>query len=163
MDISTPAIFSKKWLLAYMLTAAGMTIGSKVKMLLDVTPGPFIIYAYAIILFYAIFLRALEDNVRATCGDLIQECIVVGYGRPSPTLVVEALSNMDEEKLKKDIIQATRPFNSRRYMHERIVSEKMIIVVPPNSLPRTASKGNIRRRAVEEAYKTKLDEIYAKA
>lgn len=48
-------------------------------------------------------------------------------------------------------------------MHERIVSEKNIIVVPPNSLPRTGSKGNIRRRAVEEVYKAKLDEIYAQA
>jgi predicted PilT family ATPase len=87
---------------------------------------------------------------------------VVGYGRPSPTLVVEVPAGMDEEKLKRDIIRAIRPFNSRRYMHERIVSEKMVIVVPPNSLPRTASKGNIRRRAVEEAYKKELDEIYAK-
>jgi hypothetical protein len=47
-------------------------------------------------------------------------------------------------------------------MPERIVSEKMVIVVPPNSLPRTTSKGNIRRRAVDEANKAKLiDEIYA--
>jgi hypothetical protein len=69
---------------------------------------------------------------------------------------------VDEERTNRDIIRAIRPFNSRRYMHERIVSEKMVIVVPPNSLPRTASKGNIRRRAVEEAYKVKLDEIYAK-
>lgn len=68
---------------------------------------------------------------------------------------------MDHEELKKEIIRATRPFNSRRYLHEQIISEKMIVVVPPNALPRTSSKGNIRRKAVEEAYKEQIDAIYA--
>jgi hypothetical protein len=107
--------------------------------------------------------RAIEDNVRATCADIVEECIVVGYGRPSPTLIVEAPSNVDQDKLKCDIIRATHPFNYRRYIHERISSEKMIIVVPPNSLPRTASKGNIGGKAVEEAYKDQLNEIHASA
>jgi hypothetical protein len=68
---------------------------------------------------------------------------------------------MDYEELKREIIRATRPFNSRRYLHEQIISEKMVVVVPPNSLPRTGSKGNIRRKAVEEAYQSQLDAIYA--
>jgi hypothetical protein len=92
---------------------------------------------------------------------MIGECVVVGYGRPSPVLVVEAPVDVDQEMLKKKIIAATHPFNSRRYMHERISSEKMILVVPPNTLPRTSAKGNIRRKSVEEAYKCQLDEIYS--
>ncbi|KAH7883690.1 acetyl-CoA synthetase-like protein [Phlebopus sp. FC_14] len=105
--------------------------------------------------------KAIEDNVRATCGDLIEECIVVGTGRPSPALFVEPAFGVDQDKLKRDIVRKTRPFHSRRYLHERITSPELIIIVPSKSLPRTATKGNIRRRAVEEAYKTQLDQIYA--
>lgn len=94
------------------------------------------------------------------CGSLIAECIVVGAGRPSPVLFVEPAVDMDHEKLKKDIIRKTRQFHARRYLHERICSANMIVVVPRNSLPRTATKGNIRRKAVEEAYRTQLDAIY---
>ncbi|KIJ68334.1 hypothetical protein HYDPIDRAFT_81995 [Hydnomerulius pinastri MD-312] len=105
--------------------------------------------------------KAIEDNVRATCGDLIDECIVVGTGRPSPALFVEPAPGVDHDKLKRDIIRRTRPFHSRRYLHERISSPELIFIVSPKSLPRTATKGNIRRRAVEDAYKTRLDEAYA--
>ncbi|KIK71118.1 hypothetical protein GYMLUDRAFT_52257 [Collybiopsis luxurians FD-317 M1] len=105
--------------------------------------------------------KAIEDNVRAMCGGQIAECIVVGTGRPSPVLFVEPVVEVDDhEKLKKEIIRKTRHFHSRRYLHERIASTKMIIVVPRNTLPRTATKGNIRRKAVEEAYQSQLDEIY---
>jgi len=104
--------------------------------------------------------KAIEDNVRSTCGDLISECVVVGNGRPSPTIFVEPMGNVDMEKLKRDIIRRTRHFHSRRYLHERIVSTKYVIIVPRNTLPRTATKGNIRRRAVEEAFKTELDRVY---
>ena len=37
----------------------------------------------------------------------------------------------------------------------------MIVIVPRQSLPRTATKGNIRRKAVEEAYKTEIDRIFS--
>ncbi|CAL1695367.1 unnamed protein product [Somion occarium] len=104
--------------------------------------------------------KAIEDNVRATCGDLISECIVVGNGRPSPALFVEAKDDTSEEKLKKLILRRTRHFHSRRYLHERITSPEFIFVVPKNTLPRTATKGNIRRRAVEEAFREKLDAVY---
>ena len=105
--------------------------------------------------------RAIEDNIRATCGDLIEECIVVGTGRPSPALFVEPVAGIDHTKLKREIIRKTRPFHNRRYLHERITSPELIIVVPPKSLPRTVTKGNIRRRAVEEAYQAHLDDIYS--
>jgi hypothetical protein len=90
----------------------------------------------------------------------VSQCVVVGYGRPSPTLFVEPAVEMDHGQLKTQIFRATRPFNSRRYLHEQIISEKMIVVVPQKALPRTASKGNIRRKAVEEAYKSQLDALY---
>lgn len=94
------------------------------------------------------------------CGSLISECIVVGTGRPSPVLFVESTAGVDETKLKKDIWRKIRQFHRRRYIHESITSADMIIVVPLGSLPRTASKGNIRRKAVEEEYKTQLDKLF---
>lgn len=125
--------------------------------------------------------RAIEDNVRATCGDLVDECIVVGTGRPSPALFVEPATEMDHEKLKREIVRRTRAFHARRYLHERISDPELVIIVEKKTLPRTAvsrpeasavrkncnadylsiqTKGNIRRKAVEEAYKDLLDEIY---
>lgn len=104
--------------------------------------------------------RAIEENARMTCGDLIADCIVVGNYRPSPVLFVEPKADVDLEKLKKDIIRRTRHFHSRRYLHERIISANFIVVVPKHTLPRTASKGNIRRKAVEESFKIQLDCIY---
>ncbi|TFK36149.1 hypothetical protein BDQ12DRAFT_737217 [Crucibulum laeve] len=104
--------------------------------------------------------KAIEDNVRTTCGSLIAECIVVGSGRPSPVMFIEPAVDMDHDKLKKDIIRKTRQFHSRRYLHERITSTDMIVVVPRLTLPRTATKGNIRRKAVEDAFKTQIDKIF---
>jgi hypothetical protein len=105
--------------------------------------------------------RAIEDNVRSTCGHLIEECVVVGTGRPSPTLFVEPAANVDLKKLKKEIIQRTRQFHSRRYVHERITSMDLIVMVARNTLPRTLTKGNIRRKAVEETFKAHLDGLYS--
>ncbi|KAJ7724912.1 hypothetical protein B0H16DRAFT_1782741 [Mycena metata] len=107
--------------------------------------------------------KAIEDNARAMCGNLISECIVVGNGRPNPILVVEPGTDMDHQKLRIEIIRKTRQFHSRRYIHERITSPEMVIVVPRSSLPRTATKGNIRRKAVEEQYKTQIDTIFSKS
>ncbi|KAI8972831.1 acetyl-CoA synthetase-like protein [Trametes punicea] len=109
--------------------------------------------------------RAIEENVRQTCGELINECIVVGNGRPSPALFVEPAQGvqMDEARLRREIIRRTRHFHSRRYLHERITSAKMVVVVPRGTLPRTATKGNVRRRAVEEMFKAELDTMFASA
>jgi hypothetical protein len=97
------------------------------------------------------------------CGNLISECIVVGTGRPNPILVVEPGTDMEHEKLRTDIIRKIRQFHSRRYLHERITSAEMVIVVPRGSLPRTATKGNIRRKAVEDVYKTQIDKIFSRS
>ncbi|KAK0465197.1 uncharacterized protein EV420DRAFT_1262611 [Desarmillaria tabescens] len=104
--------------------------------------------------------KAIEDNVRATCAGLVSDCIVVGTGRPSPVLFVEPAGDIDSSRLKKEIIRKTRHFHSRRYLHERISSPNMIIVVPRQTLPRTATKGNIRRQEVETRYKVELDQVY---
>ncbi|KAF5377456.1 hypothetical protein D9615_005309 [Tricholomella constricta] len=106
--------------------------------------------------------KAIEDNARATCGNLIAECVVVGSGRPSPVIFIEPAVDMDHNKLKKEIIRKTRHFHSRRYLHERITSVNMIVIVAPKTLPRTATKGNIRRKAVEEHFKDQLDQIYGR-
>lgn len=105
--------------------------------------------------------KAIEDNVLATCADLVTACVVTGNGRPSPALFVEAAdSRADLEKLRRDILRRIRPFHARRYLHERIDAVKFIIVVDSGKLPRTATKGNIRRRAVEEAFRPTLDQLY---
>lgn len=105
--------------------------------------------------------KAIEDNTRAVCSSLIAECIVVGSGRPSPVMFIEPAVDIDQNKLKKEILRKTRHFHSRRYLHERITSPDMIVIVPQRTLPRTATKGNIRRKAVEEAFKADIDRIFA--
>jgi len=107
-------------------------------------------------------LRSIEDNVRATCGELVFECVVVGNGRPSPALFVEASEKctMGQEELKEEIINRTSEFHSRHFVHERITSTKCVVVVGRGALPRTTPKGNIRRQVVEDQYKELLDEIY---
>jgi hypothetical protein len=85
----------------------------------------------------------------------------VGNGRPSPVLYIEPAPGVDVNKVKKEIIRKTRPFHARRYIHERITSTRMILAVPPKSLPRTATKGNIRRTAVEEMFKAEMDALFA--
>lgn len=82
--------------------------------------------------------RSIEDNVRLTCGDLLDNCIVVGSGRPSPALFVEASGIMSPDTLKAEIIRRTRQFHARRYVHERITNVDLIFVVSKNTLPRTA-------------------------
>jgi long-subunit acyl-CoA synthetase (AMP-forming) len=107
--------------------------------------------------------KSIEDNVRATCGPLISEVVVVGSHRPSPAMFVEPSPSctLSDDKLKTEIIRKTRAFHARRYMHERITSTKMIVIVERGSLPRTTTKGNVRRKAVEEKYKNILDGIFA--
>ncbi|KAF8520043.1 hypothetical protein JB92DRAFT_2709649 [Gautieria morchelliformis] len=105
--------------------------------------------------------KSIEDHVRTTCSELIGNCVVVGSGRPSPALFVEpAKDDMDHAKIRADILQRTQDFHVRRCSHERITDINLIIVVNRGTLPRTDTKGNIRRRAVEEMFKEKLDQIY---
>lgn len=101
--------------------------------------------------------------MRATCGDLVSECIVVGTGRPSPALFVEPAVDIDSAVLKREIVRRIKLFHARRYMHERIVSPECVIDVPRGTLPRTATKGNVRRKVVEEQFRSLLDGIYGRS
>ena len=107
--------------------------------------------------------KAIEDNVRITCEDLVSNCVVVGNGRPTPALFVEPVTEVDAQKLQQEIYRRIRPFHARRYLHERIPSSDSIFVVGRGVLPRTAVKGNIRRRAVEQDFKAVLDQLYGVA
>lgn len=84
--------------------------------------------------------RSIEENVRATCRDLVENCIAAGTGRSSPALFIEPHPQLciDHESLKRDIMHRIRAFHSRRYSHERIISAEHIIIVDPGTLPRTA-------------------------
>jgi len=111
--------------------------------------------------------KSIENNVYTTCSDIVANCVVVGNGRPFPALFVEprvpavAESSELSLNLKRDIIKRTSDFHSMRYLHERIQDVRMIKVVTPKILPRTAAKGNIRRRAVEQEFADDLEAMYA--
>ena len=64
------------------------------------------------------------------------------------------------EGIKHEILKHIIPFNSLHRAHERIESPRLILIVKKNTLPRTETKGNIRRAAVEEMFKKELDQIY---
>lgn len=164
MAISTLETCSKRRLLAYTSSVVETTTGSNLKIVCDVTPSTFPPFHHhsLMLIIPSPHYRAIEDNALTVCGNLVAECIVVGSGRPSPVMFIEPGVDMDHGKLKKEIIRKTRHFHSRRYLHERIISPDMIVIVPRHSLPRTATKGNIRRKAVEEAYKPLLDQIYSR-
>ncbi|KAF7329492.1 AMP-binding domain-containing protein [Mycena kentingensis (nom. inval.)] len=110
---------------------------------------------------------SIEDNIRNVCADLIHECVVVGNGRPSPTLFVEPSSASDSDSddtncnLKAEILRRTASFNARLFVHERIETPERVVVVARGVLPRTNTKGNVRRRAVEEMFKSEIDAAYA--
>ncbi|KAF4452065.1 hypothetical protein F53441_4996 [Fusarium austroafricanum] len=116
---------------------------------------------------------SIEANVMETCGDdLVNAVVVVGAERPCPTIIVEAkdktvlslegIGGEDAVKLKEEILRRITPFHQRRYTHERIDDTRYILVVPQGTLPRTATKGNVRRQEVEKGFKTVLDELYVK-
>ncbi|KAL0060050.1 hypothetical protein AAF712_013173 [Marasmius tenuissimus] len=110
---------------------------------------------------------SIEKDARAACQSLsgFKDCIIIGSGRPSPVLVVEfdlqASTSELEAELKKDIFHRIQTSPATQWFpHEKIASPDSIIVVPARSLSRTATKGVIRRKAVEEDMREKLDEIF---
>jgi len=105
--------------------------------------------------------KAIEDEVHKLCSDLVLTCVAVGHMRPAPTLFVEPANlNIDHDTVKAEIVRRLKPFSDTRYVHEKMVNPNHIIVVEPNVLPRTATKGNIRRQAVEQMFKVQLDALY---
>ena len=107
--------------------------------------------------------KAIEDHIRSSCGHLISECVVVGSGRVCPAILVERnpLFKGDDEVVRREIVSLSAEFNSRRYTNEQVPDERLIFIVKKDELPRTATKGNVRRRAVEDKYRQVLDDAYA--
>lgn len=113
--------------------------------------------------------RAIEANVLHTCPDIVHACVIIGSLRPEIVLVVEyipsisstpQLSPEDEDKIKTDILQRLAPVQAKMWGYEKVLHKRQIRVVEKGSLPRTGSKGNIRRKEVERAYKSELDRVY---
>lgn len=114
---------------------------------------------------------SIEANAMETCGDdLIDAVVVIGAGRPSPSMIIELRQGAsigpeehDPEigllRIKNEILFRINPFHKRRYMHERIDDARFILIVSQGTLPRTATKGNIRRKQVEEMFKSRLDQV----
>ncbi|KAL3965641.1 hypothetical protein ACCO45_002645 [Purpureocillium lilacinum] len=107
--------------------------------------------------------RSLEQKVMETCGDdLVGLAVVIGTGRPLPALVVEPReeSKLPAEDLKTELLNRISQFQAQRYIHERVVSPKRVLVVPRNGVPRVmTAKGTLRRQDVEMAFKDALDRI----
>ncbi|KZP19040.1 acetyl-CoA synthetase-like protein [Athelia psychrophila] len=106
--------------------------------------------------------KTIEENVYATCPDLVGKCTVIGEARPFPALFIEGkdAEELDTEALRAKVLERISEFQRNLYLHERITNVNMIKVVPANSLPRSR-KGAVRRRAVEEQYKEEIEAMYA--
>lgn len=107
--------------------------------------------------------KAIEDHLWSTCSDLISECVVVGSGRVCPAIFVVRNTSFEglDGVLKREIVSRSQEFNSKRYTNERVLDEELIFLAGGSELPRTATKGNVRRKAVEEKYVEVLDGAYA--
>ena len=84
-------------------------------------------------------------------------------GRPVGRLrgqLVDARAGLRDDALKRAILRRIRPFHARRYLHEQITLPALVFIVKEGTLPRTATKGNIRRRAVEDQFAAELDAAY---
>lgn len=114
------------------------------------------------------YASAVESNIMQTCNDIVHTCVATGSYRPSLVLFVElacstsAGSNQfpDELALKNEIIRRIAPAQVKMWAHEMILDPRQIRVVPGGTMPRTGSKGNVKRKAVEAMFKEELDELY---
>ncbi|KAF5565365.1 4-hydroxybenzoate benzoate ligase [Fusarium napiforme] len=111
---------------------------------------------------------SLEAEAMQVCqADLISAVSVIGYGRPSPAIIVEPkndeilqLGDDNLAKFKEEVLYRISPFHERKYLHERIDDPRLVFVVPQGTLPRTA-KGNIMRKAVEEMFFDEIEKHFA--
>ncbi|KAF9531387.1 hypothetical protein CPB83DRAFT_848943 [Crepidotus variabilis] len=105
--------------------------------------------------------KAIEDNVLREAADLVKNCVVVGHYKPGVVLLVEPVSQPDDEnQFKADVLARHASFNDRLFFHEKLHSTLQVLVVAQGSLPRTVEKGNIRRKATEEQHAKLLQDIY---
>ena len=61
--------------------------------------------------------------------------------------------------IKNKIFQRIVPFHGGRYMYGRIDDPQLIIFMPKAILPRTATKGNVCRKRIEEAMRVHLNTV----
>ena len=54
-------------------------------------------------------ISAIESNVRQTCGDLVQECVVVGSLRPCIALIVEAKPSVEKCRVEEPVLNLRAP------------------------------------------------------
>lgn len=87
--------------------------------------------------------RSIEDNVRSCCADIVHEAVVVGSGRPLPSLFLEVRADVpfgeaaEKEASVQTVIEQTAAFDQRLFPYERIDESNRIYILEINSLPRT--------------------------
>ncbi|KAM0551161.1 hypothetical protein ACHAPJ_008503 [Fusarium lateritium] len=110
------------------------------------------------------------EAIRTCAADLISVVVVIGEGRPSPAMIIElkddTAAHSGDTEYRSDaatkIFHRMAPFFKRRYMHERISDKRLILVAPSGTLPRTVTKGGIKRKEAEKMYGPILDKIFVK-
>lgn len=82
--------------------------------------------------------RYIESQVLLHCKDLISTCVVVGSGKPSPTLIVEPFEQgtCDIFSFWNELDRKVEPINKDGFPHEPIHTSH-IFIVPPGALPHT--------------------------
>ncbi|KAJ7775662.1 hypothetical protein DFH07DRAFT_952053 [Mycena maculata] len=104
--------------------------------------------------------KAIEEYLRTTCSDLLKELVIVGTNRPAIALLTEAAQpDSADDSVRQTIVDRIVPFDQQRFAWERL-SVKNIVFVPRGTLPRTATKGNIRRKVAEQLFSAELDPLY---
>ncbi|KAJ6579667.1 hypothetical protein DFH09DRAFT_1360876 [Mycena vulgaris] len=103
--------------------------------------------------------KTIEEYLKTTCSDLIKELVVVGTNRPAIALLAEAAQPDAGENVKTAIVQRLATFDQRRFAWERL-SPTNIVFVQRGALPRTGTKGNVRRNVAEKVFEKELDSVY---
>lgn len=108
--------------------------------------------------------RSIEAHVLRTCAHIVFDCVVIGDGWARPVLVVElvdGLDKSDELQIKHQIAREMGLEQAGFRPHEIVVANS-ILLTTAGSLPRTLTKRNIQRHAVEELYRPELDVLFKK-
>ena len=79
--------------------------------------------------------------VRKSCADVVHDAVVLGIGRPSACLAVEAkTADLDEPgklRLAQTVVERLAPTSGRLFPHERIEDPKKVLVVEQGTFIRT--------------------------
>jgi len=105
--------------------------------------------------------RYIEETAQSLCVGLITGAAVVATRSGLPCLVIEARADGDlaEEDLKQRVLERIADFNSRLMGHEKFEDPRLLLVVGEGSIPRNKLKGNVRRPAAAEKFRSELDSL----